>query len=126
MILEEKLMRSQAIIIIGLIATVIFFGTVQYAQAEMLVIGATNYVMDIFIIIENDENLIYIVTDEGYKVIHDSEFENHPKGAFSLSDTETGLTLWAQPLSETQYIVVIITDEGTQILIGTIFYHEED
>lgn len=119
-------MRSQAIIIMGLITAVIFFGTVQYAQADMLVIDGTNDVMDIFIVIENDENLIYIVTDEGYKVIFDSELKTYHTGAFSLKDPEIGLTLWAHPFNDTQWRIIIITGEEVQILVGTLFYYDED
>lgn len=89
------------------------------AYGETLVIEGNG----IFITLDGEENIITLDTDDGYVVIFDSKMKTYNTGAFSLKNPDGGIALWAHPFSETQYRIVVLTNQGVhfiQQIIGTI------
>lgn len=105
------------------IISVLFF-SVQYAEAEMLSISGSNAEISLIVEIEEEMNIVLVNSVQGSFRIVESDIKEYQSGAFRLSNPE--MLLFAHPIGDTQYNIVILTSEGVQRLIGTVYGEIEE
>lgn len=113
-------MKIQTISVIVVIS-VLFFINVQNAQAEVVSISGYNSEMFVFVYLENPDNMIKIVTENGkYEFIH-SDLKLYKSGSFSLKNPQEGIGLWAHLLEDGKYRITILTSDGVERITASEF-----
>lgn len=111
--------------VMTLVVVVVLFVSVQYAEAEILTIEGENENIGIFLIIEDDENLLILDNKDGYAEFEDSKIKTFKSGGFSLKNPSEHIAVWGAPFGESQYKLVIITSEGIQRITAEIIVQED-
>ena len=103
----------------------VLFVSVEYAEAETLAIEGENENIGIFLVIEDDENLLILDNKEGYAEFEDSKIKTFKNGGFSLKNPSEHIAVWGAPFGESQYKLVILTSEGIQRITAEILVQED-
>ncbi len=110
--------------VMALVVAVLFV-SVQYAEAETLAIEGENENTGIFLVIEDDENLLILDNKDGYAEFEDSKIKTFKNGGFSLKNPSEHIAVWGAPFGENQYKLVILTSEGIQRITAEILVQED-
>lgn len=110
---------NKVLSIMGLVA-VLLFVSVQYAEAQEITLEGENKDHGIFIAIQGNSNIMMWDTIDGYSEHFDSKLKTYKSGGFSLKNPESGIAVWAHPINDAQYKLVILTSEEVERMTGSL------
>ena len=116
-------MAKRVIAIIAFVA--VFFISVQYAEAEVIVIEGMNNYNGIFISLEENSNLIMLDTNDKNTTAFDSIINTYHDGGFSMKNAEEHVAVWLHPINDTDYRVVVLTSDGVYRMIASIISDDD-
>ncbi len=103
------------------ITTVLFvFMTVQTASADTTIIEGFDDNLHIMIVNDDTNNIVILQTDEGISIHYDSSIKTYQSGGFSMRNPESGILLFAHPISDLQYKITVLTSGQVYRLIGNV------
>lgn len=116
--LAITLVVASAIFLFGMLFIIPAFAATE--KITDLTLEGENENHGIFIAIEGESNIMMWDTVEGYSEHFDSKLKTYNSGGFSLKNTELSIAVWAHPINETQYKLVILTSEGVERMVASV------
>jgi len=93
--------------------------TVDTAQAEPTrTISGYDETREIFIADDDTNNIIILQSDTGISKHFDSVVRHYNSGGFSMRNLESGILVFAHPISDEQYKLLVLTSDTVYRFIG--------
>ena len=100
-------MSSICLGMISLLLSILYFSSVS---AEIPIIHGTNENGNtITIAIDGNENLTILQSNEDISEHYESQIKMYNSGGFSLRNIESGILVFAHPINDKQYKIVVLT-----------------
>ena len=77
--------------------------------AEIPIITGHDEINSIMIAIDDAENIVILQSNEGISEHYESQIKMYNSGGFSLRNIESGILVFAHPINEKQYKIVVLT-----------------
>jgi len=105
--------------LIAIVAAILIIASIQYAQAEptQIIQGSLDGTF-VSIIYDDISNIIILEKDGITSEHYDGVIKTYNSGGFVIKNIESGIVLFAHPIGNEQYRLVMITNDNVYRLIG--------
>lgn len=118
----KQLQKNKRLILVlaSMVLLITITSITQFANAETIMISATDGTTSILIAFDGSANFIKFQNDAGLSVHFDSKLKQYKSGGFSMKNYESGILVFGHKINMSQYKLAIITSEKVYRLIGFI------
>lgn len=111
--------KLQTTSLIAFATVLLIVSTVQIAEAEPTrTISGFDANREIFIANDGINNIIILQSDTGISKHFDSEVKTYNSGGFSMKNLKSGILVFAHPISDDKYKLVVLTTDTVYRFIG--------